>query len=187
MSIPNGYSTIPEEGEDSALNTNKKPGFLQHLKHASLRNYVRGHKLPAIIITVIVVFTALLAGMVSFLPNSNNSKSAHSPLQPPISIGISSAVFEEGLSKCQLINKDVVENTNRNRLHNPRVPENTRPVLLRNAVVWDGEGGILNNVDILMENGVISKVDSKIQAPEFAKIINVGGNIVSPGLVDMHT
>jgi hypothetical protein len=61
------------------------------------------------------------------------------------------------------------------------------PILLRNAIVWDGQGEILNNVDILMLDGVINQVKQNIQAPKDAKIIDVRGHIVSPGIVDMHT
>ncbi|OAD01188.1 hypothetical protein MUCCIDRAFT_146514 [Mucor lusitanicus CBS 277.49] len=73
------------------------------------------------------------------------------------------------------------------RTSNPRAPQNSQPIVLRNAVVWDGQGEILNHVDILMSNGVISQVKQNIQAPASAKIIDVGGHIVSPGIVDMHT
>lgn len=189
MSNQHGYSSIPNGNEQSSSNTSKPPTFLHHVRHGHLRHYVSAHKLPAIAITVIIVFTALLVGLVSYAPDlRNKDRYRYDSIQNPINIGISPALFEEGLSKCQRINKGIIDNIyNSNRTYNPRAPKDAQPVLLRNAIVWDGEGEIINNVDILMTNGVISEIKPKIQAPESAKIIDVGGNIVSPGLVDMHT
>lgn len=56
------------------------------------------------------------------------------------------------------------------------------------------EGGRLvdpiNNIDgrrdVLIENGIVTAVESKIEAPDGATVINVAGQLVAPGFVDMH-
>ncbi|OAD66860.1 hypothetical protein PHYBLDRAFT_98329, partial [Phycomyces blakesleeanus NRRL 1555(-)] len=70
---------------------------------------------------------------------------------------------------------------------NPRVPKDTKPVLLRNAVVWDGQGGVQEGVDVFLKDGVIKAVGHGITAEKDTKIIDVDGRIVGPGLVDMHS
>ncbi|KAI8636160.1 hypothetical protein BD408DRAFT_356152 [Parasitella parasitica] len=102
--------------------------------------------------------------------------------------GISSTNFQEGLATCREIHHPKPSNVaTHRRMSNPRVPKDSQPIVLRNVVVWDGQGEILDHVDVLMNNGIISEVKPNIQAPASAKIIDVKGHIVSPGIVDMHT
>ncbi|OAD08016.1 hypothetical protein MUCCIDRAFT_129278, partial [Mucor lusitanicus CBS 277.49] len=64
-----------------------------------------------------------------------------------------------------------------------------QPILLKNAVVWDGQGNVLKHVDVYVEDGIIQKVEKniKIQQDGRVKVVDVAGHVVGPGLVDMHS
>ncbi|KAI9269294.1 hypothetical protein BDA99DRAFT_461129 [Phascolomyces articulosus] len=116
------------------------------------------------------------------LPNRNHIKA-------PIKAGIPESALQEGLAKCETIQQSKPINRPDTARKNPRAPADVQPVLLKNAVVWDGEGNILKDVDILLQNGVITKVENDISPPESedTKVIDVAGHVVSPGIVDMHS
>lgn len=59
-------------------------------------------------------------------------------------------------------------------------------ILIKNAMLVDPEAGINGKRDILIEKGKIAKVGQKI-AEKAKEILDVGGYIVIPGLIDMHT
>lgn len=60
------------------------------------------------------------------------------------------------------------------------------PLLIREAHVIVGDGGVLNDVDILIEQGNITRVESsRIDAPG-ARVIEARGKTVMPGLIDAH-
>lgn len=196
MSIRSGYESIANPAEiEPILSRSASPArednipFLQRVKQFDYHSYYQRHGLSAILISCILLFIFLLLGLATFLPSVHHRSSKLGLLQPPIHPGISSFSLQEGLTKCRSFDKAIIDNVNNTkRSINPRAPKNVQPVLLKNAVVWDGQGEILDNVDILMINGVIREVKPNIQAPPVgAKIIDVGGHIVSPGLVDMHT
>lgn len=177
-------------GYDSIANTNEEEqiSLLERVKRFDYKNK---HRLPLLVCASIVSFILLLISLVSWLPDTNYRTPQTQFIQSPITPGISSAALEEGLAKCQSI---VYYHHNNNtskpikRTSNPRVSSNVQSILLKNAVIWDGEGQVLENVDILLSNGVISQVKQDIQVPDpSVKVIDVGRHIVSPGLVDMHT
>jgi imidazolonepropionase-like amidohydrolase len=61
-------------------------------------------------------------------------------------------------------------------------------VLLKNATVWTGEkDGILQNTDVLIENGKIAKVGKKLKAPANAKEIDATGKHITAGIIDEHS
>lgn len=159
-----------------------------------LTSRIQQHGMKIMILSAFAFFLALLIGLATFLPIvEQQQKRSKVDVVQPISLGISTKSLQHGLAKCRQLEKSasIIENNaiySADRKVNPRAPKNVRPVLLRNAVVWDGQGEILDHVDILMTNGVISQVKQNIsQVPAGAKIIDVGGHIVSPGIVDMHT
>lgn len=59
-------------------------------------------------------------------------------------------------------------------------------LLLRGGRIVDPKNQIDGQMDLLVENGVISQVSENIQAEYGDKIIDCEGLIVMPGLVDMH-
>jgi dihydroorotase len=62
-----------------------------------------------------------------------------------------------------------------------------RPLLLRNARLIDPAGGTDTRGALLIQDGVIADVGSKLAtAPEGAEIVDCGGAALAPGLVDMR-
>lgn len=60
------------------------------------------------------------------------------------------------------------------------------PLLIREAQVLVGDGSALNDVDILIEQGNITRVESsRIDVPD-ARVIEARGKTVMPGLIDAH-
>ncbi len=60
-------------------------------------------------------------------------------------------------------------------------------VLLKNATVWTNEkDGILQNADVLLENGKIKAVGKNLAAGS-AKVIDATGKHVTPGIIDEHS
>ncbi|MCL6611233.1 MAG: dihydroorotase [Peptococcaceae bacterium] len=58
-------------------------------------------------------------------------------------------------------------------------------LLIKGGTVVDPVAGSLAESDVLVENGVITRVGRGIAAPG-AKVIEAGGKLVAPGLIDMH-
>jgi imidazolonepropionase-like amidohydrolase len=59
--------------------------------------------------------------------------------------------------------------------------------LFKNATVWTNEKeGILQNTDVLIENGKIKAIGKNLSAPN-AKVIDATGKHLSPGIVDEHS
>ena len=63
------------------------------------------------------------------------------------------------------------------------------PILITSADVFTGnpEEEILERVSILIEEGYIVKISKDIPKPDGAVVIDAGGKMVVPGLVDIHT
>ncbi|KAI8972131.1 hypothetical protein BDB01DRAFT_750183 [Pilobolus umbonatus] len=97
-------------------------------------------------------------------------------LHTPHSLGIPTKPVEVS-SSCDRSQKPTTR-TNR------RV-SSTPSLVIKNAVIWDGEGGVFDNMDILIQDGLIKEIRQNITTQ--ATTIDAAGHIVSPGLVDMHT
>jgi imidazolonepropionase-like amidohydrolase len=66
-------------------------------------------------------------------------------------------------------------------------PLKQETVLLKNATVWTNEKeGILQNADVLLENGKIKAVGKNLSAAG-AKVIDATGKHITPGLIDEHS
>ncbi|KAI8098293.1 uncharacterized protein B0P05DRAFT_633363 [Gilbertella persicaria] len=168
----NRYATIPESEQQSS---------------SRFKTFVNKNKLPAVILSCIVLFIILLGGLATWLPDIKHI-TKQTIIEAPIAPGISSKSLKDGLLQCQKISKQNSQSTWAYRSSNPRAPQDIQPVLLKNTVVWDGEGNVLEHVDVLLSNGVISEIKHGIKVDQnLTKIIDVGGHIVSPGIVDMHT
>ena len=61
-----------------------------------------------------------------------------------------------------------------------------QPTLFRDARVFDGER-VLENQDVLVEDGLIARVGSELEAPRGADVVNASGKTLLPGLIDAHT
>lgn len=67
------------------------------------------------------------------------------------------------------------------------IPAQPRHVLIKNATIWtQGDEGILENADMLITRGVITRTGQGLEAPIGALIIEADGMHVTPGLIDPH-
>jgi imidazolonepropionase-like amidohydrolase len=60
-------------------------------------------------------------------------------------------------------------------------------LLIVNASVFDGKNDALNTgTSVLVEGNLITKIGRSIPTPEGARVIDAGGRVLMPGLIDMH-
>jgi imidazolonepropionase-like amidohydrolase len=63
-----------------------------------------------------------------------------------------------------------------------------RPTVIRNATVYDGEGGRFDNAAVLFRDGKIEKVTTgKVELPSGYDVIDGTGKWVTPGIIDVHS
>ncbi|HSJ30300.1 MAG TPA: amidohydrolase family protein [Longimicrobiales bacterium] len=68
-----------------------------------------------------------------------------------------------------------------------RLPEQPEHVLIRNATVWtQGPQGRIDNADLLVTRGKVTRVGRGLDAPSGATIVDATGKHVTPGLIDAH-
>ncbi|KAI8989306.1 hypothetical protein BDB01DRAFT_718349 [Pilobolus umbonatus] len=175
-------------GEREASDTNPLlPNNQSDNRVNQLEHFVRrkiGH-----ILCILIVFVILSILIISsFLPDS--------PVFPrdryglTVKSGLSDISMAAGRKKCEMLRSkpDMKMVTGKNRVSNPRAVPEQNPLLIRNAVIWDGEGHVLNDMDIYIKDGVIQQISEDIELTnDQVKVIDVAGHIVSPGLVDMHS
>ena len=61
----------------------------------------------------------------------------------------------------------------------------TRPILVRGGRIVDPSQGIDRVADLLIEDGAISGIDTRIERDD-AQVIDATGLVVSPGFIDLH-
>jgi dihydroorotase len=59
-------------------------------------------------------------------------------------------------------------------------------LVLKGGRVVDPSGGLDGVLDVAVENGVIARIAPGIAPGEAARVIEVGGKVVTPGLIDVH-
>ena len=64
---------------------------------------------------------------------------------------------------------------------------NTQNVLIKNGTVLTVTKGTLQNTDILVVNGKISKIDKNILAPQGSNVRDATGLHIMPGIIDAHS
>ncbi|KAI7873769.1 composite domain of metallo-dependent hydrolase [Lichtheimia hyalospora FSU 10163] len=193
-----GYAAIPTNEEGDTIEQSPQvvndsgSNLLGRVKNYDYRGFFSRYRIGYIL--AILILLALGAALLVALLLPDNGSDSNNPwhrtqLQAPIKAGISKAAMQQGLDQCESIqNKRRLPNEPNPHRSNPRASNDSQPILLKNAIVWDGQGNVLNDVDILMQNGVIKQVQADItDTPDHTKIIDVHGHIVSPGLVDMHS
>lgn len=67
------------------------------------------------------------------------------------------------------------------------IPEQPGRIIVRNATIWTmGPEGIMENADLLIENGQVEQVGHELSAGRDAVEIDGTGKHVTPGLIDAH-
>lgn len=61
------------------------------------------------------------------------------------------------------------------------------PTVVRNVTVFDGEGGRIENGQVLFADGKIVAVGASVNAPADAQVIDGTGKWVTPGVIDIHS
>jgi imidazolonepropionase-like amidohydrolase len=59
--------------------------------------------------------------------------------------------------------------------------------LIEHATILDGAGHRLDNASLLLSNGKVAALGSKVAAPAGVKVIDAKGRWVTPGLIDVHS
>jgi len=63
-----------------------------------------------------------------------------------------------------------------------------QPTLIKNATVWTSEAaGKLENTDVLLENGKITKIGKNLAVPKGGRSIDGTGKHLAPGIIDEHS
>jgi imidazolonepropionase-like amidohydrolase len=61
------------------------------------------------------------------------------------------------------------------------------PILIQNARIFDGMSEtLIEGQDVLVENGMISKIGAGIAGPDGVHVIDAGGRVMTPGFIYMH-
>lgn len=69
-----------------------------------------------------------------------------------------------------------------------KIPERPQNILVRGATIWtSGPKGTLENTDMLVTNGKITKVAPGLKAPKGAVVIDGTGKHITAGLIDAHS
>jgi len=62
------------------------------------------------------------------------------------------------------------------------------PTVIRNATVFDGEGGRIEGGTVVLAGGVVQAVGGpELPVPEGAQVIDGTGKFVTPGIIDVHS
>lgn len=105
--------------------------------------------------------------------------------------GIPQSDFKEGLSKCRESHQPDPEHYQGPRSRNPRFELGNetpaKPVLITNATLWNGDGSITLNSNIVLRNGLVVSINQEAIEGFDGEVINAKSRYVTPGLVDMHS
>lgn len=67
------------------------------------------------------------------------------------------------------------------------VPPQSEPIALRGATIHTVTNGVIENGTIVFENGVITAVGTDVTIPSAARVVDVSGKHIYPGLIDAYT
>ena len=66
-------------------------------------------------------------------------------------------------------------------------PLPSHPTIIRGATVLTGNDAELKNASILLQDGKIAAIGTKVPEPPGSVLISGKGKFVTPGLIDIHT
>lgn len=69
----------------------------------------------------------------------------------------------------------------------PALPDQPASLLVKNATIWTmGPQGIMENADLLVENGRVTRVGRNLSAIRNTVEVDASGKHITPGLIDAH-
>jgi imidazolonepropionase-like amidohydrolase len=73
-------------------------------------------------------------------------------------------------------------------VHNPLQAQDDRPtfIFVQNVRVWDGTSESVNQGDVLVQDNLIVQIGMAVDVPDGATVIDGGGRVLMPGLLDAH-
>ncbi|OZJ05153.1 hypothetical protein BZG36_02194 [Bifiguratus adelaidae] len=134
---------------------------------------------------VSIALAGLLAGTLYLSANLPTTRLGFEGRVEPARVSISSASFHEGLSKCSALRSTV--GTSAVRTRNPRAVKGTKPVLIKNGILWT-DNQYIHGKTLLLDEGIIKEIDAAVEVDASSvDVIDAAGRIVTPGLIDMHS
>jgi imidazolonepropionase-like amidohydrolase len=67
------------------------------------------------------------------------------------------------------------------------VPRQSEPIALQGATIHTVTSGVIENGTIVFENGVITAVGADVEIPAGARVVDVSGKHIYPGLIDAYS
>lgn len=67
------------------------------------------------------------------------------------------------------------------------VPPQSEPIALQGATIHTVTNGVIENGTIVFENGLITAVGANVTIPSGARVVDVSGKHIYPGLIDAYT
>ena len=60
-------------------------------------------------------------------------------------------------------------------------------ILIKNGKIYTMAGSVIDNGSILIQDGKIAAIGAEVEAPTAAQIIDAGGRMIVPGMIDAHS
>jgi hypothetical protein len=179
MSRPNdkGYYRIDKQDVAERPFSFRPSDFLDPNQRSLKR--ISGFRIMTALCAGMVLMVAFISAITFSLPDLSIFP-GHSRV---VKLGVSQSTMEEGRSKCYAIRfRSEAKIKQKKSRKNPRAVKNQKPILIKNAVIWDGEGGIQENMDILMKDGIVQQIEEGIQLNpslvDVTDIVDVRGHVV---------
>src|SRR5690554_4645523 len=67
------------------------------------------------------------------------------------------------------------------------VPPQSEPIALQGATIHTVANGVIDNGTIVFENGVITALGANVDIPAGARVVDVSGKHIYPGLIDSYS
>ena len=65
-------------------------------------------------------------------------------------------------------------------------PLSSENIIIKNAIIFDGNGNKLENTEIHFSDGLIQAIGQELVA-EGAEVIDASGKYITPGIIDIHS
>eukprot|EP00004_Rigifila_ramosa_P019493 TRINITY_DN4960_c0_g1_i1.p1 TRINITY_DN4960_c0_g1~~TRINITY_DN4960_c0_g1_i1.p1 ORF type:complete len:902 (-),score=201.17 TRINITY_DN4960_c0_g1_i1:41-2650(-) len=100
------------------------------------------------------------------------------------------AIEADGVKKCRELGFEVPSSYSikeKSKADQDMSRSTAGAVLLKGGTVWTATGAVLQNTDVLLQNGLIAAIGVGLAPPSGATVVNATGKHITPGLVDAHS